>query len=310
MANKWVQFVKDWAASHNETYMCAATKPEVREAYRSKYGVAKKVSQKKERETMGAEDKMSSSVRTERKQEATERNMMATQDFNVKTPVAELPPPPKVSTLEPKKIVGSNAKKVFDMPELAQRIEEFKNDLPDIDSKLLKKIMLEWIDNFVKIRGKNILVGLKDWLNQPPQKIYQDFKIMYDLFKNKKEARSDLPKFSFKNPNFTPKNLLDFVNEKIQEEKIEEFGEFKIGEEVLIGKDLVKITKVEPKSVLVRYDNPNKEGSYMNDYRSTTYGTYPRLFKGKSVVIKNKDRIKKLPEDYNYEWSRTIDMGG
>lgn len=56
MANKWVQFVKNWAASNNETYMCAATKPEVREAYRAKYGVAKKVSQKKEREAMGAED--------------------------------------------------------------------------------------------------------------------------------------------------------------------------------------------------------------------------------------------------------------
>jgi hypothetical protein len=56
MANRWVKFVKEWSASNNESYMCAATKPEVREAYRTKYGLAKKVSQKKERESMAAED--------------------------------------------------------------------------------------------------------------------------------------------------------------------------------------------------------------------------------------------------------------
>jgi len=33
MTNKWVEFVKKWAAKHNQTYMCAATKTKCREAY-------------------------------------------------------------------------------------------------------------------------------------------------------------------------------------------------------------------------------------------------------------------------------------
>lgn len=56
MPNRWVQFVRDWAQKNNESYMCAATKPEVRDAYRAKYGVSKRVPQYKEEERMGAED--------------------------------------------------------------------------------------------------------------------------------------------------------------------------------------------------------------------------------------------------------------
>lgn len=33
MTNKWVEFVKKWAADHNQTYMCAATKTKCRDAY-------------------------------------------------------------------------------------------------------------------------------------------------------------------------------------------------------------------------------------------------------------------------------------
>jgi hypothetical protein len=33
MTNKWVEFVKNWAAKHNQTYMYAATKTKCREAY-------------------------------------------------------------------------------------------------------------------------------------------------------------------------------------------------------------------------------------------------------------------------------------
>jgi len=33
MTNKWVEFVKKWAAKHNQTYMCAATKTKCRDAY-------------------------------------------------------------------------------------------------------------------------------------------------------------------------------------------------------------------------------------------------------------------------------------
>ena len=65
MASRWVQFVKEWSAKNNESYMCAATKPEVREAYRAKYGVSKRKPQYKEEQDMAAEDVRSTKVREE-----------------------------------------------------------------------------------------------------------------------------------------------------------------------------------------------------------------------------------------------------
>ena len=56
MPNRWTEFVKDYAKANDLTYGCALGTPACKEGYRKKYGVAKKVSQKKERESMGEED--------------------------------------------------------------------------------------------------------------------------------------------------------------------------------------------------------------------------------------------------------------
>lgn len=151
MPSRWVQFVKEWSAKNNESYMCAATKPEVREAYRAKYGVSKRKPQYKEEQDMGAEDIDAKDVsrvvkrktvkktvaqskevlsedeeRRRRIGETMERFYMGKEDFNVKPPVAELASPPVVSTLETPRISGRNpAKMVFDMPELNNLIESF-----------------------------------------------------------------------------------------------------------------------------------------------------------------------------------------
>ena len=37
MRSRYVAFVKDWAVKHNMSYMCAATKPALKTAYRKKY---------------------------------------------------------------------------------------------------------------------------------------------------------------------------------------------------------------------------------------------------------------------------------
>ena len=37
MHSRYVAFVKDWAVKHNMSYMCAATKPALKTAYRKKY---------------------------------------------------------------------------------------------------------------------------------------------------------------------------------------------------------------------------------------------------------------------------------
>ena len=169
MPNRWVQFVRDWAQKNNESYMCAATKPEVRDAYRAKYGVSKRVPQYKEEERMGAEDvnvvppkkkggrppkyasreearqaniQKKAVRRVEKKQEATERGMMGGEDFNVKSPVAELPPPPVVRTLETERIIPKRnpAQMVFDAPELRKLIKDYTEYLTENDKERLLEI--------------------------------------------------------------------------------------------------------------------------------------------------------------------------
>jgi hypothetical protein len=56
MPNRWTEFVKAFAAKKDLTYGCALSTPACKEEYKKMYGATKKVSQKKERETMGGED--------------------------------------------------------------------------------------------------------------------------------------------------------------------------------------------------------------------------------------------------------------
>lgn len=56
MPNRWIDFVKEYAAKNNISYGCAISKPECKELYKKKYGDRKKITQKKEKEMMGIED--------------------------------------------------------------------------------------------------------------------------------------------------------------------------------------------------------------------------------------------------------------
>lgn len=56
-ANRWTNWVKEFASKNNLSYGCALSTPECKEEYRAKYGNRKKLSQKKEKEMMGMEDK-------------------------------------------------------------------------------------------------------------------------------------------------------------------------------------------------------------------------------------------------------------
>ena len=56
MPTNWTNFVKSFAKENNISYGCALSMPDCSALYRDKYGNPKKVSQKKERERMGAED--------------------------------------------------------------------------------------------------------------------------------------------------------------------------------------------------------------------------------------------------------------
>ena len=54
--NRWVNWVKKFAADNNLSYGCALSTPECKETYRAKYGVTKKLTKKQNIEKMGAED--------------------------------------------------------------------------------------------------------------------------------------------------------------------------------------------------------------------------------------------------------------
>ena len=67
MANAWVEFVRKWAKDNGETYSCAVSLPACREAYQATKPPkkAKRLTQKQEREAMGAEDVASTAQRAE-----------------------------------------------------------------------------------------------------------------------------------------------------------------------------------------------------------------------------------------------------
>jgi len=65
--NRWTDFVRQYADTNKLSYMCALSTPDCKEKYKSKYGSSKKVSQKKEKETMGKNDPREIKKKTHRK---------------------------------------------------------------------------------------------------------------------------------------------------------------------------------------------------------------------------------------------------
>jgi hypothetical protein len=55
--NRWTNFVREWAVKNGLTYGCALSDPAMREEYKVKYGNRKRLTQTKEKEMMGQEDK-------------------------------------------------------------------------------------------------------------------------------------------------------------------------------------------------------------------------------------------------------------
>ena len=53
MSRRYVDFVRDWAAKNKLSYMCAATKPALKMAYRKKYPTKKTLKVMQGVETLG-----------------------------------------------------------------------------------------------------------------------------------------------------------------------------------------------------------------------------------------------------------------
>jgi len=55
--SRWIEWIRAFAIKTNKSYGCALSDPECSASYRRKYGDAKKVPQRVEKERMGAEDR-------------------------------------------------------------------------------------------------------------------------------------------------------------------------------------------------------------------------------------------------------------
>jgi hypothetical protein len=116
MPNKWVEYVRSYANQNNLSYACAMTQPACKEGYRAKFGVAKKVPQKVERERMGLEDINIKPPPARRKpaQHSKEAFKMAGEDISSRLMRENIPYPP-VQIKIPRKKVSQQSKEAFKM---------------------------------------------------------------------------------------------------------------------------------------------------------------------------------------------------
>lgn len=91
--------------------------------------------------------------------------------------------------------------------------------------------------------------------------------------------------------------------------------EFKVGEELLLSnkKDLVKIIKISPTNITVKFDEKINERPYRMQGGITGYdGNFARTFKGKTSSFKkssfeNRYEPKSIPKNFDYTYSRRSD---
>jgi hypothetical protein len=186
--------------------------------------------------------------------------------------------------------------------------------LKSLDKKELKRLVLEWFDKYIKIRGK-ISPRTKAFLAQDAVKIFEDFVMLYERNKagNPVSESEGLVRFNFVSEFFNPKNLVEFVKGKMAEG-----SDFVVGQEYLInhGRDLVKVTKITPTLVTFKFDEKIQDNSYQDGNYLRHEGHYERTFKDKTQSIK-KDKLteynlrkpKPVPKNFNYKWSESSDMG-
>jgi hypothetical protein len=208
--------------------------------------------------------------------------------------------------------VSSLSKRVQSLPrdlkrEVLSYIREPDYFLGKIDKKELKRLILEWLDKYTKIRGK-IDPKKKVWLNQEPIKIIQDYQEMYRRHQQGIPL-GVFPNFRFTGTEFTPSNLLKYIKDKTSADVD---VDYKVGDVFLYNfkKDLVRIEKITPTTVTIKFDNKISDEYSRGSYNETIErGRFAQDFKGKSQTIKHgvfgRGDPKPVPSNFNYRWSKS-----
>jgi len=295
--SKWVEHIKDFAKRNNLTYGCALSDPKCSEEYRVKFPKPDKKGK-----TTSLEEETIEIIPVKRKKETIEI----------------IPVKRKKETIEIIPVKRKKVKKKLDLSKteftpleeaeidtepktkmvVAKKPPKNSNlELPNIDKKILKPLIIEYLSKFIKVRGK-ISEAKKEWLQKDPIGLFNQFKDFYT-------GKDTSIKWTFTNPSLSPNALVEFIEDKLN---LNWFGDWKVGDEVLAyGKKLAKITKITPSAITIRFDEVGeltevRKGSYGNIY----YYDYKRTFKGKTRQIKPDELsyIKEVPSNFDYEYSR------
>ena len=237
-------------------------------------------------------------IPTERKKQKTEKLEMATPSTEPKPKNIVIKPRP-TPTPAPKSAGGASA------------TSDLK--LPDISKKELVVLIREWLADYdISNRKKNTSPATKIWINKEPTELFNDFKVMYNSFKNNTKPPDNVPSFNPKYyvsaSSFSPAGLIEYINEKLGKQ-----DKWKVGDEVILYEKLYIVRKVSPIDITIQEDIPDITGSTQQGNYLNQRGKYPREFKGKKRTIKKDtttyDNIDPLPPNYKYNHYRSIDFG-
>ena len=152
MANRWIEFVRKWAAKAGISYACAVSKPECRAEYQAIYGNRKKLPRKTEREMMGQEDIRSQAVRTLEKQKKKKPALIIESDSEEETYIIPKKKKPELIIesdseeeyiITPKKKVAKKSQKSVATervsPKLKPVMDKLKMLQEDLQSQMIRK---------------------------------------------------------------------------------------------------------------------------------------------------------------------------
>jgi hypothetical protein len=174
-ANRWTNWVKEFASKNNLSYGCALSTPECKEQYRAKYGNRKKLSQKQEKEMMMGEDKDAPNIQltiTEEPKKKGRPKKYATE--------AEAKRAKSINTMEAKKRRQAEKKALkeaekmgaedFDVKPIKKNPELEMMGMEDKDAPSKEKYLSIIRKNIKKIKAGKVV----------PKEIIEQIKIAYD----------------------------------------------------------------------------------------------------------------------------------
>ena len=184
-ANRWTNWVKEFALMNNLSYGCALSTPECKNEYREKYGTRKKLTKKQEKEQMGAEEPTG----------AINKQLLLKAETKKKEH--------KGRVTEMKAKLNKNLAKKEIIEKGKELQERSQMGAEDINQAKKKKIVKKEVRKETKIKVNkvpDVIAQLEKWLSTPTIKIIDNANviptdgIIYELPNVNKQQKKDIEK--------------------------------------------------------------------------------------------------------------------